>query len=98
VLALTDNATVAIEGILNGSSVPDEAGIRITATAPSDGNAPSDLGLSLAENPGDSDQVIDQGGARVFVSPPIADFLDDKVLDARTDDQGVGFVISPQAD
>ena len=96
-LGLTENATEAIGGILNSPTVSDEAGLRIAAqpAAPQDA-AGTGLNISLVEAPIEGDQVIDEGGARVFVDEPIAGLLGDKLLDATVQDQQVTFMIGEQ--
>jgi Fe-S cluster assembly iron-binding protein IscA len=93
VLALTDNATDAIERILAAPGVPMGAGIRIApGTALSDGGAATnELQLSVADEPADSDEVIEEQGARVFVEDTVSDYLDDKQLDAEVVDERVRF-------
>jgi Fe-S cluster assembly iron-binding protein IscA len=93
VLALTDNATDAIEQILNAPGVPTGAGIRISPEATiSDGGAPaSELQLTVAEQPAEGDEVIEEHGARVFVAFTVSDYLDDKQLDAEVVDEHVRF-------
>lgn len=97
-LALSTTATEAIEGILAAQDVPSEAGLRISPMPSPDGNEASSgsLGLSIAEGPGSSDEVIQLSSARVFLEPNVVDFLDDKLLDAQTDGQNVQFVIVAQ--
>lgn len=92
-LALTDNATDAIERILTAPGVPTGAGIRIAPSAViSDGGAPtSELQLSVAEEPADGDEVIEDHGARVFVEDTVSDYLGDKQLDAEVIDERVRF-------
>lgn len=92
-LALTDNATDAIERILAAPGVPTGAGIRIaTGAAVSDGGAATnELQLSVAEEPSDGDEVIEEHGARVFVEETVSGYLDDKELDAEVIDERVRF-------
>jgi Fe-S cluster assembly iron-binding protein IscA len=53
------------------------------------------LRISTADGPEEGDQVVEQDGARVFLTSRVADALDDKVLDASVGDQGrIGFLIS----
>jgi Fe-S cluster assembly iron-binding protein IscA len=52
----------------------------------------------VAEQPDDGDQVIEDGGARVFVQDSLADPLDDMFLDANIVDQQVQFMLGGQAD
>lgn len=93
-LGLTENATEAIEGILESPTVSDEAGLRIAAQpAAAQDTAGAGLNITLVEAPAEGDQVIDEGGARVFVDEPVAEVLDDKLLDATVQDQQVTFTI-----
>jgi iron-sulfur cluster assembly protein len=93
-LALTDNAVDAIRGIVAAPEVPDGAGLRI-ATMPGAGTAGS-LEVTVAAVPADSDQVLDDAGARVFVEEAAVPLLDDKVLDAQVDGTRVGFTLTEQ--
>ena len=99
-LALTDHATEAIEGILRAPAIPEGAGVRITAAADTNatGPEPGALAITLAPGPTEDDQVIDEEGARVFVEAPVAEYLDDKLLDARVEDEQVSFMIGEQED
>ena len=75
--------------------MPDEAGVRIAASAA----APSEGGLQveLVPGPADGDQLVGTNDARVFLDQAAASVLDDKVLDAGVDDQGgAHFNMSPQ--
>jgi Fe-S cluster assembly iron-binding protein IscA len=94
VLAITESAADAIKGIVSGPDLPESAGLRI-ATQP-DAATPGTLEVSVAEVPAESDQVVDESGARVFVEEKAIDLLDDKLLDAHVDGQRVGFTISDQ--
>jgi Fe-S cluster assembly iron-binding protein IscA len=38
--------------------------------------------------PDTEDQVLEAAGARVFVAPQAASYLDDKILDAQVDEAG----------
>jgi iron-sulfur cluster assembly protein len=95
-LALTENAVEAIEGILEGPAIPDGAGLRIAAMESANGTG-AQLQLMLAEGPAESDEVIDDGGARVFIEGATAEFLDDKLLDADVLGEEVQFAITAQA-
>lgn len=52
----------------------------------------------VASQPAAQDQVVGEGGAKVFIAPRAAPILDDKVLDVRVseDKERVQFVIGPQ--
>ncbi len=91
-LTLTDNAADAIRGIVASPEIPDGAGLRI-ATQPG-ATDPGALEVSLADVPADSDQVVEEGGARVFVEEGAVELLDDKLLDAEIEGHEVGFLIT----
>lgn len=93
-LAITDTAAEAIRGIVAAPELPDGAGLRI-ATQPGAGPATS-LEVTVAEVPADTDQVVDEQGARVFVEADAVPLLDDKLLDAQIDGTRVGFMLSEQ--
>jgi len=92
-LVLTDNATTVIRNLVDTPELPDGAGLRVAS--PSDGS--QQLTLAAAESPDPNDAVVEAEGARVFLDPPAAEVLDDKVLDARVDDNGaVQFLVATQ--
>lgn len=89
-LTLTENATTAVKNL--SEQIPaDTAGLRISqATAPEQGFA-----VTLADAPVEGDTVVEDGGARVFVDAVANVQLDDRVLDARVDENGgVGFALA----
>lgn len=93
-LALTEDACQAIEGILEQSE--SGAGIRIAAhSANGDG---TQLQLSVESGPAEGDEVIESDGGQVFVEEAASPFLEDKVLDASiAEDHSIQFEILPQA-
>jgi Fe-S cluster assembly iron-binding protein IscA len=95
-LALTEHATEVIGGILASPGIPDSAGVRITtATVTTNGSGPTrQLQIELAAAPDDSDEVIEEEGARVFLEDVVAELLRDKQLDADRDGEQVRFSIS----
>ena len=95
-LALTDNASLAIEGILSASTIPDGAGLRIAAPPGQDAVTAGQFEVTVAGSPADTDQVIDEAGARVFVEESVAGLLDDKLLDANIVEDQVHFVLGVQ--
>ena len=97
-LTLTPDATDAIEGILRAPGIPDGAGIRIAAAAPTNSAAAAtELQVTVAAEPDDSDHLIEEEGARVFVEDTIADALKDKQLDADIVDESVRFSLADQS-
>jgi Fe-S cluster assembly iron-binding protein IscA len=83
-LAVTEQAATVIRAIADRPELPEGAGLRIA----SDTGTPEGLSVAAAAQPEAGDRVVDDKGARVFVDAEIALLLDDKVLDARVDDQG----------
>jgi Fe-S cluster assembly iron-binding protein IscA len=97
-LMVTESARQAIESFVANADMPEGSGLRIDAPdeppAPSRSGAP--LQLEVASGPTEQDQVVSEGGAKVFVSPRVAPLLDDKLLDVRVSEGKVQFVIAPQ--
>ena len=52
--------------------------------------------LSVVPVPAEDDEVIEEQGARVFLEPDAASLLDDKVLDAKFEENNVAFTIAHQ--
>jgi iron-sulfur cluster assembly protein len=91
-LTLTDSAVSAIRTLTSQPEVPGDTGLRIMAR-----DEGTTFQLALAEAPAAGDQVVEEGGARVFVEPTAAAVLDDKALDAQVNEQGdLMFRISEQ--
>jgi iron-sulfur cluster assembly protein len=86
-LVLTEAATEVVKSVTSTPQTPDGTGLRIVSSA----SEPEDRGaleVTVAAGPGENDQVIEAAGARVFLEPQAAAYLDDKVLDAEVDEQG----------
>src|SRR4051794_12953448 len=95
-LVLTDAAAEVVKSVTVTPQAPDGSGLRITRSADDPGSG-SALQLAAAAEPGGSDQVVEASGARVFLDPQAATYLDDKVLDAEVDTQGkVHFTLGVQ--
>lgn len=93
-LVLTPTAVEAVRAVTTAPGIPEGAGLRIGSTA----DEQNTLQLTAAQGPDDGDQVVEGEGARVFLEPPVAEFLDDKVLDVRVDDEGAAhFLLLDQA-
>ena len=93
-LELTPNAAEVVAAIVSRTELPETAGMRITSEeggTGSNGVAPTrDIRLSVVDAPEGEDQAVE--GAPVYVEPGItAEMLDDKVLDAIVDQDGVEF-------
>jgi iron-sulfur cluster assembly protein len=96
-LAMTDAAAEAINA-LTESQGEQQGGLRVAVSEVAEGGA--QLALAVAESPESGDQVVGtEGGAKVFMEERAAQFLDDKVLDVRQDDQGqLNFAVFPQSE
>jgi Fe-S cluster assembly iron-binding protein IscA len=86
-LVLTEAAAEAVKSVTSNLQVPEGAGLRIAPSAPDSGDAAA-FQLTAALVPAEDDQVIEAAGARVFLEPQAAAYLEDKVLDAQVDEQG----------
>jgi Fe-S cluster assembly iron-binding protein IscA len=86
-LVLTQAAAEVVTSVTSAPQVSDAAGLRISSSeaAPED---PGALQVEAVSGPGPEDQVLEAAGARVFVAPQAASYLDDKVLDAQVDGAG----------
>jgi iron-sulfur cluster assembly protein len=92
-LTLTDNATAIVNEITTQPGLSDDAGLRITSAPTPE---PSfEVTAAAQGEPGD--QVVEQGGATVYLDEAAARILDDKVLDATLDPSGnVEFALGVQ--
>jgi Fe-S cluster assembly iron-binding protein IscA len=95
-LVLTEAAAEVVKSVTGPPQAPEGTGLRISQSAPELSGERS-LELAAAAQPGATDQVVESAGARVFLDPPAAAYLDDKVLDAEVDAQGqVHFTLGTQ--
>jgi len=86
-LVMTVAAAEVVKSVTSTPQTPDETGLRIVSSV-SEPEDPGALQVTAAAGPGENDQVIEAAGARVFLEPQAAAYLDDKVLDAQLDEQG----------
>ena len=86
-LTLTEHAQTAVRTLTQDPQAPESAGLRITP-----GN--DGLELMLVAEPVPGDALIDDGGARVFVEPQVAQLLDEQTLDAQVEDGNVNFFLA----
>ncbi len=92
-LTLTENASTIVKTITAQASESDSAGLRFSQADPEAGG----LGVTPVEQPEPGDQVVEEGGARVYLEENAAVTLADQVLDAMVDQGGsVQFSIAPQ--
>ena len=86
-LVLTEAAAEVVKSVTSTSQAPGGAGLRI-ASAASQPEGPGALEVTATTGPAENDQVIEAAGARVFLEPQAAIYLEDKVLDAQVDEEG----------
>lgn len=94
-LALSERAVTAINGIVSNPGVPDGAGLRLSPQM--SGEDPVALELAVVEGPVGGDQVVEEQGAHVFVDERVGPMLDDKILDATSEGEQVRFTIVEQS-
>jgi iron-sulfur cluster assembly protein len=95
-LVLTEAAAEVVKSVTETEQSPGGTGLRITRPRTEPGER-GDLQLAPAPEPVIDDQVVETAGARVFLDPPAAEYLDDKVLDAEVDPDGkVHFTLGMQ--
>jgi Fe-S cluster assembly iron-binding protein IscA len=92
-LTLSSTAVEVIERLTSQPNMPEGSGLRLAPQTTPEGNA---ISLSLAESPTESDQVVSEGGAQVFVAEELAPELDDKLLDAGVSGEQISFSLSEQ--
>lgn len=91
-LTITDQAGQVVSDIVGRNVTTDTGGLRIVGTPE------ATFAVSIAEAPSAAEIVAEHGEARVFMDLPVAEALDDKVLDATVSEDGaVQFVISAGA-
>src|SRR5262245_14374147 len=88
-LTLSQSAVEAVDTLLRTPEIPDDAGLRIRPAGD------SQLTVEIATEPAPGDQVIEEGGARVFVDSDAAPMLDNAELDARMEGDQVAFGLAP---
>jgi iron-sulfur cluster assembly protein len=86
-LVLTEAAAEVVKSVISTAQARDGAGLRI-ASSTEEPESPGALNVTAAPGPGENDQVIEAAGARVFLEPQAAAYLEDKVLDAQVDEDG----------
>jgi iron-sulfur cluster assembly protein len=91
VLTITVNAADAIREVVATSEAPD-GGLRIFTQPVNDTEVTLDM--SVAGDAEVGDEVLEGEGARLFLEPTAARYLEDKVLDAESEGDTVRFSIN----
>ncbi len=86
-LVLTQAAAEVVKSVTSAPQLSQAAGLRISSSVAGPEDA-SELKVEAVPGPAADDQVLEAAGARVFVAPQAASYLDDKVLDAQVDGAG----------
>ena len=86
-LVLTEAAAEVVKAIVSTPQAPEGSGLRIESSVPQPADAGA-LQLSTAVGPDENDQIVEAAGARLYLEPQAAAYLDDKVLDAQVDQEG----------
>jgi Fe-S cluster assembly iron-binding protein IscA len=90
-LTLTPSAVQAVDALLHSNpEIPDDAGLRIAPTGE------SEFSLGIVSGPAPGDQIIEDGGARVFVDEQAAPLIDGAQLDAQAQGDQIAFGLAPQ--
>jgi len=94
-LAMTDAAAQAISALTEQQG-EEAGGLRFAVQSEQAEGA--QLSLAVAPQPQEGDQVLGTDeGARIFLEPQAANFLDDKVLDVQQDAEGqLNFAVMQQ--
>ena len=85
-LVLTEAAAEVVKSVTSVPQATAGAGLRIASSGEPEN--PEALQVTAAAAPVEDDQVIEAAGARVFLEPQAAAYLEDKVLDAQVDEEG----------
>lgn len=91
-LTLTDTAKAAIAEIVSQAGLPEGGGVRISLTDA------EQIEMALSPQPEAGDEVVDESGARVFVTQSAGSALTGHTLDAEQTEDGVGFALRPSTD
>src|SRR6266540_1767468 len=94
-LTLTPAAAEVVRQLVANSPVDDTGGVRISAGDTTEDG--TELQLRVVDRPETSDESLDEEGAHVYLEPTVAEYLDDKVLDAHLHEgSGAHFELLPQ--
>jgi Fe-S cluster assembly iron-binding protein IscA len=92
-LQLTPEANGVVRAMREERGIPDEYGLRVYSDSTDDGQQAIRLGF--ADEPFEGDKVTEDEAARVFVSPDLAEALDDIVIDVDQAGEETRLVLRP---
>lgn len=79
-MQVTESATELLKQARAEMGAPADAGVRLQRVPAA--QAGEGVRIEFAEEPEQGDEVIEEPGLRIFVSPDLADLLSERVLDA----------------
>ena len=95
---LTAQAAEAIRGLVDDAGLSVPAGLRMDLAEGTLNGGPPRLSSSIVNSPVQGDQVIAEGGARLYVASRAAALIDGKQLDAHSDGDHVTFLLNELPD
>jgi Fe-S cluster assembly iron-binding protein IscA len=100
-LTVSEAAAEAIKSLVSDNQMPEgTAGLRIYRHGSAESTRSEGLELSIAKEPADDDEVVEDKGARVFLPPNVVNVLLNMELNAeRIDENGkesFNFTVDPR--
>lgn len=97
-LTVTEAAAQAIHSLVAEHKMPEGSGLRITRQG--DTSRSEGLGVSIAAAPTEDESVLEDYGARVFLSPYLVNVLHDQELDvehvSEDGEEELRFTVNPR--
>jgi iron-sulfur cluster assembly protein len=90
---MTPAAAEALREIREANELSEEAGLRVTARLDGDEVA---IELDMVEQPEEDAEIVEQGGARVFLDAESAGLLSEAELDVEEHGDHVHFQFGPR--
>jgi iron-sulfur cluster assembly protein len=94
-LTITNEAADAIRELVETNDLPAGGGMRITATEEDDGVS---IELDLTDGPETADEVVESGGARVFLDETASETLSEVELSVTPHGDHVHFEFNERGD
>jgi Fe-S cluster assembly iron-binding protein IscA len=92
-LQITPEATGVVRAMREERGIPEDYGLRVYSDSTDDGQQAIRLGF--ADEPFEGDQVNEGDAAKVFVSPDLAEALEDIVIDVDQAGEETRLVLRP---
>ena len=88
-LTMTESAAEAVRRISAGSGLEPEPGLRISVGQQTAEGPRLEFGMAGEAAP--ADRTVEESGARIYLEEPVAEALDEKILDAQIDGDHIHF-------